>query len=247
MIDDWLIDWSVDRLIDLLTAWMDFSLPSPHRATHAQREHLTSEMLLSAPLSPSAIPLFAMSLSAFVLCVCVQNFDPLGVHTGDSIVIAPSQTLSNREYFQLRRTALKVRFNLLHFTQPPYWYWAVMMRMMMFSPWNLYSSLPLKPACGHATVLHNSKATMPPSRHCRNCSTARYHIIAVLHRDIATMLRLTCGPNCVTARYIPALHSIALHISQHSIALHFSQHYTALSCNEAKLYTTSHGGVLTHC
>lgn len=38
----------------------------------------------------------------------LQNFDPLGVHTGDSIVIAPSQTLSNREYFQLRQTALKV-------------------------------------------------------------------------------------------------------------------------------------------
>jgi carbamoylphosphate synthase large subunit len=38
----------------------------------------------------------------------VQNFDPLGVHTGDSIVIAPSQTLSNREYFMLRKTAIKV-------------------------------------------------------------------------------------------------------------------------------------------
>ena len=37
-----------------------------------------------------------------------QNFDPLGVHTGDSIVVAPSQTLSNREYFMLRATALKV-------------------------------------------------------------------------------------------------------------------------------------------
>ncbi|CAN0215999.1 unnamed protein product, partial [Laminaria digitata] len=44
------------------------------------------------------------------ITVCnMENFDPLGVHTGDSIVIAPSQTLSNREYFQLRRTALKVR------------------------------------------------------------------------------------------------------------------------------------------
>ncbi|CAM9896753.1 unnamed protein product, partial [Ectocarpus sp. 12 AP-2014] len=43
------------------------------------------------------------------ITVCnMENFDPLGVHTGDSIVIAPSQTLSNREYFQLRRTALKV-------------------------------------------------------------------------------------------------------------------------------------------
>jgi carbamoyl-phosphate synthase/aspartate carbamoyltransferase len=43
------------------------------------------------------------------ITVCnMENFDPLGVHTGDSIVVAPSQTLSNREYFMLRRTALKV-------------------------------------------------------------------------------------------------------------------------------------------
>jgi len=44
-------------------------------------------------------------------CVTVcnmENFDPLGIHTGDSIVVAPSQTLSNREYFMLRATALKV-------------------------------------------------------------------------------------------------------------------------------------------
>ena len=44
------------------------------------------------------------------ITVCnMENFDPLGVHTGDSIVIAPSQTLSNSEYFKLRSTALKVR------------------------------------------------------------------------------------------------------------------------------------------
>ena len=43
------------------------------------------------------------------ITVCnMENFDPLGVHTGDSIVVAPSQTLSNREYFKLRSTALKV-------------------------------------------------------------------------------------------------------------------------------------------
>jgi len=44
-------------------------------------------------------------------CVTVcnmENFDPLGIHTGDSIVIAPSQTLSNDEYMMLRKTALKV-------------------------------------------------------------------------------------------------------------------------------------------
>ncbi len=43
------------------------------------------------------------------ITVCnMENFDPLGVHTGDSIVIAPSQTLSNEEYHMLRNTALKV-------------------------------------------------------------------------------------------------------------------------------------------
>jgi carbamoyl-phosphate synthase (ammonia) len=42
------------------------------------------------------------------ITVCnMENFDPLGVHTGDSIVIAPSQTLSNDEYHMLRETALK--------------------------------------------------------------------------------------------------------------------------------------------
>lgn len=44
----------------------------------------------------------------FVSVLFVQNFDPLGVHTGDSIVVAPSQTLSNTEYHMLRQTALKV-------------------------------------------------------------------------------------------------------------------------------------------
>jgi carbamoyl-phosphate synthase small subunit len=43
------------------------------------------------------------------ITVCnMENFDPCGVHTGDSIVIAPSQTLTNDEYFRLRECALKV-------------------------------------------------------------------------------------------------------------------------------------------
>jgi carbamoyl-phosphate synthase small subunit len=43
------------------------------------------------------------------ITVCnMENFDPMGIHTGDSIVIAPSQTLSNDEYYQLRECALKV-------------------------------------------------------------------------------------------------------------------------------------------
>jgi len=38
----------------------------------------------------------------------MENFDPMGIHTGDSIVIAPSQTLTNEEYYRLRECALKV-------------------------------------------------------------------------------------------------------------------------------------------
>ncbi len=43
------------------------------------------------------------------ITVCnMENLDPMGVHTGDSIVIAPSQTLSDREYQLLRTSALKI-------------------------------------------------------------------------------------------------------------------------------------------
>ncbi|OMH82775.1 Carbamoyl-phosphate synthase arginine-specific large chain [Zancudomyces culisetae] len=44
-------------------------------------------------------------------CVTVcnmENFDPLGIHTGDSIVVAPSQTLSDAEYHMLRTAAIKI-------------------------------------------------------------------------------------------------------------------------------------------
>jgi carbamoyl-phosphate synthase large subunit len=43
------------------------------------------------------------------ITVCnMENFDPLGVHTGDSIVVAPSQTLSDREYQMLRSVSLRI-------------------------------------------------------------------------------------------------------------------------------------------
>jgi carbamoyl-phosphate synthase large subunit len=42
------------------------------------------------------------------IIVCnMENFDPMGVHTGDSIVVAPSQTLSNREYHIIRSASIK--------------------------------------------------------------------------------------------------------------------------------------------
>lgn len=43
------------------------------------------------------------------ITVCnMENFDPLGIHTGESIVIAPSQTLSNNEYHKLRSLAIRI-------------------------------------------------------------------------------------------------------------------------------------------
>ena len=43
------------------------------------------------------------------ITVCnMENFDPMGIHTGDSIVVAPSQTLTNSEYHKLRSVATKV-------------------------------------------------------------------------------------------------------------------------------------------
>jgi Carbamoylphosphate synthase large subunit (split gene in MJ) len=43
------------------------------------------------------------------MIVCnMENIDPVGIHTGDSIVVAPSQTLTDREYQMLRRSAIKI-------------------------------------------------------------------------------------------------------------------------------------------
>src|SRR4029079_10560496 len=44
-----------------------------------------------------------------VIIVCsIENFDPMGVHTGDSITVAPAQTLTDREYQNLRNQSIKI-------------------------------------------------------------------------------------------------------------------------------------------
>ncbi|MGN0556270.1 MAG: ATP-grasp domain-containing protein, partial [Acutalibacteraceae bacterium] len=45
--------------------------------------------------------------TAITICN-MENFDPVGIHTGDSIVVAPSQTLTNKEYHMLRDSALRI-------------------------------------------------------------------------------------------------------------------------------------------
>ncbi|MBP1664618.1 MAG: hypothetical protein H6Q19_1758 [Bacteroidetes bacterium] len=54
------------------------------------------------------------------ITVCnMENFDPLGIHTGESIVVAPSQTLTNSEYYKLRELS-KLPVILWH-SLPPNW------------------------------------------------------------------------------------------------------------------------------
>ena len=51
-----------------------------------------------------------------VLTVCnMENFDPMGIHTGESIVVSPSQSLTNEEYHRLRKVAIQVadHFNII--------------------------------------------------------------------------------------------------------------------------------------
>ena len=44
-----------------------------------------------------------------VIIICsIENFDPMGVHTGDSITVAPAQTLTDREYQVMRDAAIAV-------------------------------------------------------------------------------------------------------------------------------------------
>lgn len=45
--------------------------------------------------------------SALVVC-CMENVDPVGIHTGDSIVVAPSQTLTSKDYQILRNSAIRI-------------------------------------------------------------------------------------------------------------------------------------------
>lgn len=45
--------------------------------------------------------------TALVVC-CMENVDPVGIHTGDSIVVAPCQTLTNKEYAMLKDSALRI-------------------------------------------------------------------------------------------------------------------------------------------
>ncbi|KAK7099948.1 hypothetical protein V1264_022972 [Littorina saxatilis] len=71
----------------------------------------TSQVLVDKSLKGWKEVEYEVVRDAYDNCITVcnmENVDPLGIHTGESIVVAPSQTLTNAEYNILRKTALKV-------------------------------------------------------------------------------------------------------------------------------------------
>ncbi|CAO2604118.1 CAD protein [Lemmus lemmus] len=75
----------------------------------------TSQVLIDKSLKGWKEIEYEVVRDAYGNCVTVcnmENLDPLGIHTGESIVVAPSQTLNDREYQLLRRTAIKVTQHL---------------------------------------------------------------------------------------------------------------------------------------
>ncbi|XP_023226449.1 CAD protein-like [Centruroides sculpturatus] len=71
----------------------------------------SSQVLLDKSLKGWKEVEYEVVRDAYDNCITVcnmENVDPLGIHTGESIVVAPSQTLTNEEYNRLRTTAIKV-------------------------------------------------------------------------------------------------------------------------------------------
>ena len=77
----------------------------------ALRESPTSEVLIEESLlgwKEYELEVMRDKKGTFVVICSIENFDPCGVHTGDSIAIAPQQTLSDREYQEMRSEGQKI-------------------------------------------------------------------------------------------------------------------------------------------
>ncbi len=91
------IAYNREELMDLLARGLDF------RPVH---EVLLEESVLGWKEYELEV---MRDLKDNVIIVCsIENFDPMGVHTGDSITVAPAQTLSDREYQRMRDAAIQV-------------------------------------------------------------------------------------------------------------------------------------------
>ena len=81
------------------------------RLTIALRESPTGEVLIEKSLlgwKEFELEVMRDKKGSFVVVCSIENVDPCGVHTGDSIAVAPQQTLSDREYQEMRSEAKKI-------------------------------------------------------------------------------------------------------------------------------------------
>lgn len=79
--------------------------------TQALRESPTSEVLVEESIlgwKEFELEIMRDAAGTFVVICSIENLDPCGVHTGDSITVAPQQTLSDREYQAMRDEAEKI-------------------------------------------------------------------------------------------------------------------------------------------
>ncbi|MEI7973391.1 MAG: carbamoyl-phosphate synthase large subunit, partial [Bdellovibrio sp.] len=79
--------------------------------TLALRESPTSEVLVEESIlgwKEFELEVMRDCAGTFVVVCSIENFDPCGVHTGDSITIAPQQTLSDRQYQEMRDEACRI-------------------------------------------------------------------------------------------------------------------------------------------
>ncbi len=79
--------------------------------TSALHESPTSEVLVEESIlgwKEFELEVMRDKAGSFVVVCSIENFDPCGVHTGDSITVAPQQTLSDREYQSMRDEACKI-------------------------------------------------------------------------------------------------------------------------------------------
>jgi carbamoyl-phosphate synthase large subunit len=79
--------------------------------SQALRESPTSEVLVEESIlgwKEFELEIMRDSAATFVVICSIENFDPCGVHTGDSITVAPQQTLTDREYQAMRDEAQKI-------------------------------------------------------------------------------------------------------------------------------------------
>jgi carbamoyl-phosphate synthase large subunit len=82
-----------------------------HMILRGLRESPTSEVLVEESIlgwKEFELEVMRDKDGSFVIICSIENFDPCGVHTGDSITIAPQQTLTDREYQEMRDEARKI-------------------------------------------------------------------------------------------------------------------------------------------